>query len=89
MPRQQIDCPICGTPTQKRFVQDGVELDLLRWAQVLAGRVAGELERLTATYGEGQGPQPASGPPRRRNSGCAFQSAGINSVFHCNELQNT
>ena len=26
MPRQQIDCSVCGKPMQKRIIQDGVEL---------------------------------------------------------------
>ena len=31
MPRQQIDCPICGTPMQKRVDQDRIELDYCDW----------------------------------------------------------
>ena len=59
MPRQQIDCPICGTPMQKRIVQDGVELDYCDWHGVWLD--GGELERLLTTYGAGQAPQRAAG----------------------------
>ena len=57
MPRQQIDCPICGTPMQKRIVQDGVELDYCDWHGVWLD--GGELERLLTSYGARQAPQPA------------------------------
>ena len=59
MPRQQIDCPICGTPMQKRIVQDGVELDYCDWHGVWLD--GGELERLLVDYGAAQGPQQAKG----------------------------
>ena len=59
MPRQQIDCPICGTPMQKRIVQDGVELDYCDWHGVWLD--GGELERLLTTYGAGQAPQRVAG----------------------------
>lgn len=59
MPRQQIDCPICGTPMQKRIVQDGVELDYCDWHGVWLD--GGELERLLVTYGAAQGRQQARG----------------------------
>ena len=59
MPRQQIDCPICGTPMQKRVVQEGVELDYCDWHGVWLD--GGELERLLTTYGARQAPQQGAG----------------------------
>ncbi len=52
MPRQQIDCPICGTAMQKRVIQDGLEIDYCDWHGVWLD--GGELERLLDTYGAAQ-----------------------------------
>jgi hypothetical protein len=59
MPRQQIDCPICGTAMQKRIVQDGLELDYCDWHGVWLD--SGELERLLATYGAAEASPQAGG----------------------------
>ena len=52
MPAKTVECPICGTPMQKRVVNDGVELDFCDWHGVWLD--AGELERLLAARGSGQ-----------------------------------
>lgn len=49
MPRQQIDCPICGTPMNKKVVQDGLEIDYCDWHGVWLD--GGELEQLVNAFG--------------------------------------
>jgi len=49
MPRQQIDCPICGTPMQKRVIQDKLEIDYCDWHGVWLD--GGELEQLVNAFG--------------------------------------
>ena len=56
MPRQQIDCPICGTAMQKRVIQDGLEIDYCDWHGVWLD--GGELERLVNTRVDGQAHKP-------------------------------
>ena len=61
MPRQQIDCPICGTPMQKRIVQDGVALDYCDWHGVWLD--GGELEQLVNAFGARAATPNRSGSP--------------------------
>lgn len=49
MPRQQIDCPICGTPMNKKFIQGGLEIDYCDWHGVWLD--GGELEQLVNAFG--------------------------------------
>ena len=61
MPRQQIDCPICGTPMQKRVIQDGLEIDYCDWHGVWLD--GGELEQLVNAFGARAAPPNRGGPP--------------------------
>lgn len=51
MPKQPIDCPVCGSVMQKRVVDNGVEIDFCDWHGLWLD--AGELERLLAMQGGG------------------------------------
>ena len=61
MPRQQIDCPICGTAMQKRVIQDGLEIDYCDWHGVWLD--GGELEQLVNAFGARSAPPNRGGQP--------------------------
>lgn len=61
MPRQQIDCPICGTAMQKRIIQDGLEIDYCDWHGVWLD--GGELEQLVNAFGARAAPPGRVGQP--------------------------
>ena len=61
MPRQEIDCPICGTPMQKRSIQDGLEIDYCDWHGVWLD--SGELEQLVHAFGAREAAPNRGGQP--------------------------
>lgn len=77
MPAREVECPICGTPMQKRVVNDCVELDFCDWHGVWLD--AGELERLLAARGGGHaGRQPGIGKAVVQGlAGAAVMGAGF------------
>ena len=54
MPTKTIDCPVCGSPMQKKVVQNGVEVDYCDWHGLWLD--AGELEGLLAVNQAQQAP---------------------------------
>jgi len=78
MPAKIVDCPICGTPMQKRVVGDGVEIDFCDWHGMWLD--AGELERLLAASVGAQPPRkPGVGKAIAQGlAGAAVIGAGLN-----------
>jgi hypothetical protein len=79
MPRQPIDCPICGVRMLKRVVLDGLELDYCDTHGVWLD--SGEMERLFAAHGGGSAPR-ASGGVGRSIAQSLGGAAVMGSGFH-------
>ena len=80
MPTKTIDCPVCGSPMQKKVVQNGVEVDYCDWHGLWLD--AGELERLLAVNQAQQAPhlqkQPGVGKAVAQGlAGAAVMGAGF------------
>ena len=77
MPAKTIDCPVCGTPMQKRVVNNGVEVDFCDWHGMWLD--AGELEHLLSHYQAGQpARQPGVGRAVAQGlAGAAVMGAGF------------
>lgn len=86
MPRQQIDCPICGTPMQKKMIQDRTEIDYCDWHGVWLD--GGELEQLAKAFGASavapnRGGQPVVGKAIVQGlAGAAVMGAGFHLGGH-------